>query len=118
MGLRKILTDKEPALHKTCRPVTAFDKNYYESQPTLSDAASLDGIDAYSKIIVNNDVINVSGAKTIAAIEVYSMMGDCVVFENVSGVEASVDCSHVSNGVYIFCVKYEDGSSVVDKFIK
>lgn len=98
--------------------VTAFDKNYYESQPALSDAASLDGIDAYSKIIVNNDVINVSGAKTIAAIEVYSMMGDCVVFENVSGVEASVDCSHVSNGVYIFCVKYEDGSSVVDKFIK
>ena len=25
MGLRKILTDKEPALHKTCRPVTSFD---------------------------------------------------------------------------------------------
>ncbi len=25
MGLRKILTDKEPALHKTCRPVTNFD---------------------------------------------------------------------------------------------
>jgi len=25
MGLRKILTDKEPALHKTCRPVENFD---------------------------------------------------------------------------------------------
>ena len=25
MGLRKILTDKEPALHKVCKPVTAFD---------------------------------------------------------------------------------------------
>ena len=24
MGLRKILTDAEPALHKTCRPVTSF----------------------------------------------------------------------------------------------
>ena len=24
MGLRKILTDAEPALHKTCKPVTAF----------------------------------------------------------------------------------------------
>lgn len=24
MGLRKILTDAEPALHKTCRPVTGF----------------------------------------------------------------------------------------------
>ena len=25
MGLRKILTDAEPALHKVCRPVTSFD---------------------------------------------------------------------------------------------
>ena len=25
MGLRKILTDKEPALHKVCRPVEKFD---------------------------------------------------------------------------------------------
>ena len=25
MGLRKILTDKEPALHKVCKPVTSFD---------------------------------------------------------------------------------------------
>ena len=26
MGLRKILTDKDPALHKVCKPVTEFDK--------------------------------------------------------------------------------------------
>ena len=25
MGLRKILTDKDPALHKVCKPVTSFD---------------------------------------------------------------------------------------------
>ena len=25
MGLRKILTDKEPSLHKVCRPVEKFD---------------------------------------------------------------------------------------------
>ena len=25
MGLRKILTDKEPALHKVCKEVTSFD---------------------------------------------------------------------------------------------
>ena len=30
MGLRKILTDKEPALHKTCRPVTAFDEKLHK----------------------------------------------------------------------------------------
>ena len=30
MGLRKILTDKEPALHKTCRPVTSFDAKLHK----------------------------------------------------------------------------------------
>ena len=30
MGLRKILTDKDPALHKVCRPVTNFDKRLHK----------------------------------------------------------------------------------------
>ena len=30
MGLRKILTDKDPALHKVCKPVTAFDKKLHK----------------------------------------------------------------------------------------
>ena len=30
MGLRKILTDKDPALHKVCKPVTSFDKKLYK----------------------------------------------------------------------------------------
>ena len=30
MGLRKILTDKDPALHKTCKPVTAFDSKLHK----------------------------------------------------------------------------------------
>ena len=30
MGLRKTLTDKEPALHKTCRPVTSFDSKLHK----------------------------------------------------------------------------------------
>ncbi len=30
MGLRKILTDKEPALHKTCRTVVDFDKKLHK----------------------------------------------------------------------------------------
>ena len=30
MGLRNILTDKEPALHKTCRPVTNFDNKLHK----------------------------------------------------------------------------------------
>ncbi len=30
MGLRKILTDQEPALHKVCKPVTAFDQKLHK----------------------------------------------------------------------------------------
>ena len=30
MGLRKILTDEEPALHKTCRPVVSFDAKLHK----------------------------------------------------------------------------------------
>ena len=42
MGLRKILTDKEPALHKVCRPVEKFDDKLHklldDMQETLADA--------------------------------------------------------------------------------
>ncbi len=30
MGLRKILTDKDPALHKVCKPVTDFDSKLHK----------------------------------------------------------------------------------------
>ena len=30
MGIRRILTDKEPALHKTCKPVTNFDAKLHK----------------------------------------------------------------------------------------
>ena len=30
MGLRKILTDKDPALHKVCKPVEKFDKKLHK----------------------------------------------------------------------------------------
>ena len=42
MGLRKILTDKEPALHKVCRPVEKFDEKLHklldDMKETLADA--------------------------------------------------------------------------------
>ena len=42
MGLRKILTDKEPALHKVCRPVERFDEKLHklldDMKETLADA--------------------------------------------------------------------------------
>ena len=42
MGLRKILTDQEPALHKVCKPVTVFDKKLHrlldDMRETLIDS--------------------------------------------------------------------------------
>ena len=42
MGLRNILTDKEPALHKVCKPVTSFDSKLHklldDMAETMQDA--------------------------------------------------------------------------------
>ena len=37
MGLRKILTDKEPALHKVCRPVENFDRRLHKLLDDMRD---------------------------------------------------------------------------------
>jgi len=45
MGLRRILTDKEPALHKTCKPVTNFDAKLHklldDMRETLEDSGGV-----------------------------------------------------------------------------
>ena len=45
MGLRKILTDKDPALHKVCKPVTAFDSKLHklldDMRETLIDSGGV-----------------------------------------------------------------------------
>ena len=37
MGLRKILTDKEPALHKVCKPVETFDRRLHKLLDDMAD---------------------------------------------------------------------------------
>ena len=37
MGLRKILTDKDPALHKTCKPVESFDSKLHRLLDDMRD---------------------------------------------------------------------------------
>lgn len=45
MGLRKILTTKDPALHKVCKPVTAFDEKLHklldDMRETLIDSGGV-----------------------------------------------------------------------------
>ena len=37
MGIRNILTDKEPALHKVCKPVRSFDSRLYKLLDDMKD---------------------------------------------------------------------------------
>lgn len=37
MGVRKIFTDKDPALHKVCRPVTNFDRRLHKLLDDMKD---------------------------------------------------------------------------------
>ena len=37
MGIRKILTDKDPALHKVCKPVEAFDAKLHKLLDDMAD---------------------------------------------------------------------------------
>ena len=37
MGLRKILTDKDPALHKVCKPVASFDNKLFKLLDDMRD---------------------------------------------------------------------------------
>lgn len=45
MGLRKILTDKEPALHKVCKPVVNFDQRLHKLLDDMHETlAEADGV--------------------------------------------------------------------------
>ncbi len=99
--------------------VTAFDKNYYESQPALSDVASLEGIEtSQRKVYFNNDMVYVSGVKDINSVEIYSVMGNRIIYQPVTGTDVTISCDMLTKGLYIVRVVYYDGSDSVNKFMK
>ncbi len=68
MGLRKIFTDKDPALHKVCRPVTKFDRRLHslldDMKETLADAAGV-GLAAPQVGILRRVVVVDTGEKVL-----------------------------------------------------
>ena len=68
MGLRKILTDKEPALHKVCRPVEKFDWRLHklldDMKETLEEANGV-GLAAPQVGILRRVVIVDTGEKIL-----------------------------------------------------
>lgn len=99
--------------------VTAFDRNYYESDAAIAEISGIDNInEPESRFYFYNDVLTVNGKKTIDHIEIYSIYGACIKYTPISGVEASVYCNDLPKGLYIAQACYSDGSKSVNKFMK
>ena len=71
MGLRKILTDKDPALHKVCKPVEKFDGKLHklldDMQETLAEANGV-GLAAPQVGILRRVVIVATGEEILALV--------------------------------------------------
>ena len=71
MGLRKILTDKEPALHKVCKPVVNFDAKLFklldDMKETLQDANGV-GLAAPQVCILRRVVLVDTGEEVLELI--------------------------------------------------
>ena len=69
MGLRKILTDKEPALHKVCKPVTSFDWRLHKLLEDMKDIIKTAVIATHDMQLVcqwAERIIVLSGGKVVA----------------------------------------------------
>lgn len=115
-GTEFIYSSTDPGLRFA---VTAFDKNYYESDPTFSIVAGVEeNIENISKFHYSNGMVYISGTESINAVEIYSISGNCMIYAPVCGNEATISCEHLPQGVYVVRTAYQNGSNAVNKFIK
>ena len=99
--------------------VTTFDKNYYESNPSISKISSVESnIVGTNRFYFSNDEIYVLSNSKIEIIEVFSVFGYKVKSVLVNGNEASISCADLPKGMYIVCSQHENGKKSVNKFIK
>ena len=79
MGLRKILTDKEPALHKVCKPVVNFDERLHklldDMQETLIDSGGV-GLAAPQVGILRRVVLVDNGEQILELVNPELLMTD------------------------------------------
>lgn len=99
--------------------ITAFDKNYYESNPAISELSGVyETMALNSKVYYSNDFIRVSGTSNIDYIEVYSMSGVKMLYSKISQEEASINCGFLPKGIYILRVRYDNNATIITKFVK
>lgn len=99
--------------------VTTFDKNYYESQPEISEISGVNEVLNISpNLYYSNGIINIMSPNPINAVEVYSISGYCYIYQNMVGRETSISCESLPKGVYLVRVINDNGSITVNKFIR
>lgn len=98
--------------------VTTFDKNYYESEPTIATASgvAISDINATS-FDYNNNTIIVKSIETINSIKVISTTGAVIINQKINGDTAQINCNNLATGVYIVNIIYNNGSNTTYKII-
>lgn len=99
--------------------VTTFDKNYYESEPAISEISGVDEtLTEESNFHYSNDMIYINSSNPINIVEVYSILGTCYIYQSICGNEATISCESLPNGVYIVRTICDNGATNVNKFIR
>lgn len=99
--------------------VTTFDKNYYESEPAISEISGVDEtLTEESNFHYSNDMIYINSSNPINVVEVYSILGTCYIYQSICGNEATISCESLPNGVYIVRTICDNGATNVNKFIR
>ena len=99
--------------------VTTFDKNYYESEPAISEISGVDEtLIEESNFHYSNDMIYINSSYPINVVELYSILGTCYLYQSICGNEATISCESLPNGVYIVRTICDNGATNVNKFIR
>ena len=99
--------------------VTTFDKNYYESEPAISEISGVDEtLTEEFNFHYSNDMIYINSSNHINVVEVYSILGTCYIYQSICGNEATISCESLPNGVYIVRTICDNGATNVNKFIR
>lgn len=108
-------SDSDLGLHFA---VTAFDMDYRESAPSIAQASGIDEMGLPEYIYYHQGTLYVSGNKSIHRIEIYSLTGNKLMAVEVSGMQATISCDQLPQGMFVAHIVYENGGNTVNKFMR
>lgn len=93
--------------------VTAFDKNYYESEAATAKFSGVEDINANNIAILNNESEITATGADVQSMELFSISGTSVA--NVKG--NSIEATDLSHGIYLLKVNYTNGETSTHKIM-